>query len=236
MPDPLMNDDFGDLQGRVESPTDAHSRLNLDRAIAYQAPLEDPIRKGELNPERELPESGSPQLNRTARQVGSAIGGVVSQARRLPQSARNGLYVVRDRAQEMGNHASDQITGSAASLAGNAQERIREFGDVAREAGERAQQRVGEMLDMAEVRARELLDKADELTGYLAARTNELKLDLDDRTRELRDAARIRAIELRDRAQRAVRERPLETLGCLAAAAFIVGVSLRIARSRNASH
>src|SRR5579859_4480311 len=99
MPDPLMNDDFGDLQGRVESPTDAQSRLNLDRAIAYQAPLEDPIRKGELNPERELPESGSPQLNRTARQVGSAIGGVVSQARRLPQSARNGLYLVRDRAQ-----------------------------------------------------------------------------------------------------------------------------------------
>lgn len=239
MADPLENDDFDDFGSRAGVPLDIDTRTNLAESTAYQPPLEDPIRKGELRADRELPESGNAQLNRTARQVGSALGGVVSQARRLPDSARRGLHLVRDRAQGITEQTAGQVSGSASSLAANAQERIREVGDVARQAGERAQQRAGEWMDFAEARARELMDKTlnktDEFTTYLAERTEGLRRDIDERTRELRNDARIRVFEARLRARYAIREHPLEILGCVAGAAFVVGVALRIVRSRNAS-
>jgi ElaB/YqjD/DUF883 family membrane-anchored ribosome-binding protein len=220
MPDPLLNEDFGDVESRSASGTGT--------TTAYQAPLEDPIRKGELDPNRELPESGNSRLNRTAEQVGGAIGTVVSQAKRLPNSARRGLHLVRDRAQDLKGQTADQISGSASSLASNAQGRMRELGN-------RAEQRAGEWMDAAEERGRALLDKADQITSRLADRGSELKAELDARTRELRDDARVKAAEVRLRSRQLVQERPLECLGCIAGAAFIVGVALRIVRSRNAS-
>jgi ElaB/YqjD/DUF883 family membrane-anchored ribosome-binding protein len=232
MPDPLINDDFGDVPSRSGS-AGLESRQSV--GTVYQPPLEDPIRKGYISPDRELPEAGSPQLNRTARQVGGAIGGVVSQARRLPDSARRGLHLVRDRAQEIGEKTAGQISGSASSLAGNAQERIQGLQDAARQAGERAQQRAGEWMDLAEESARVLLNITDEFATYLAERTEELKQEIDQRGRELRNNARIRAYEMRLRARHTVREYPLETLGCAAGAAFILGAALRISRSRNAN-
>jgi len=198
--------------------------------------MPDPLMQtGEMNPDRQLPEGGSPWLNHTAQQVGGTLGRVVSQARRVPDSARHGLHLVRNRAQEVSEQAAGQISSSASSLAGNAQQRIREIEGVAREATERAQQRAAEWIDFAEERGRVLLDKADELAAYVSQRSAVLKQELDQRTRELRENAHLRALELRDRSERMVRERPLETLGCLAAAAFVLGVSLRIVRSRNAS-
>ena len=237
MADPLINDGFGDFESRRAN-AGMESRQSV--GTAYQPPLEDPIRKGNITPDRELPEAGSPQLNRTARQVGGAIGGVISQARRLPNSARRGLHLVRDRAQEISGQTAGQISGSASSLAGNAQERIRGLQDTARQAGERAQQRAGELLDLAEDRARVLLDrtldKTDELATYFAGRTEELKQELDERSRELRNNVRIRVYEMRLRARQTVREYPLETLGCVAGTAFVLGVALRIVRSNNANH
>jgi ElaB/YqjD/DUF883 family membrane-anchored ribosome-binding protein len=236
MADPLINDDFADVESRSRSAAADSAQVG---GSAYQPPLEDPIRKGNISPERELPEAGSSQLNRTARQVGGAIGGVVSQARRLPDSARRGLHLVRDRAQELGEQTAGQISGSASSLAGNAQERIRGLQDTARQAGERAQQRAGELMDLAEERARVLLDKTrdktDELATYFAGCTEELKQEIDQRGRELSNNARVRVYEMRLRARHTVREYPLETLGCVAGAAFILGVALRITRSHNAN-
>ena len=235
MPDPLMNEDFSDVESPSASATEPVG--SLGRMPAYQAPLEDPIRKGELDASRELPEAGNSRLNRTAEQVGGAIGTVVSQARRLPDSARRGLHVVRDRAQDLKGHAADQVTSSASSLASTAQERVRDLSETARQAGERAQQRVSELagglMDMAEERGRVLLDKADELSSYVSERTEELKQQLDERTRELREKARLRAQEASLRARQVVRERPLECLGCVAGAAFLLGITLRIMRSRN---
>lgn len=223
MPDPLLNEDLGTVEDQNSS------------AVAYQAPLEDPIRKGAMNLDRQLPEGGSPQLNRAARQVGGAIGGMVSQARRLPNTARRGLHLVRNRAQDVGAQSAERLSGSASSLADAAQVRIRGWEDAARGARERAQQRAGEWMDLAEERGRALIDKADELTRFVADRTAELKDRLDDRTRELRDEARVRVEELRANAQTTIRRYPLQTLGCIAGAAFLLGVSLRIVRSRNAS-
>jgi ElaB/YqjD/DUF883 family membrane-anchored ribosome-binding protein len=160
---------------------------------------------------------------------------VVSQTRRLPDSARRGLHLVRDRTQEIGEKTARQISGSASSLAGNAQERILGLQDAARQAGERAQQRASELMDLAEECARVLVDRTDEIAAYLAQRTEGLKQEIDQRGRELRNNARIRVYEMRLRARHTVREYPLETLGCLAGAAFIFGVALRIARSRNAN-
>jgi ElaB/YqjD/DUF883 family membrane-anchored ribosome-binding protein len=170
-----------------------------------------------MRPERELPEAGNPRLNRTAEQIGSALGKAVTQARRVPDTARRGLHVVRDRAQEAGDGAAAQISNSASSLAESAQRRAREFADVAEERG------------------RVLLDKADDLTQNVAQRANEIKQQLDEHTRELRAKAKLNVQQAQWRGQRLIQERPIHVLAGIAGAAFLLGVSLRIVRSRNAS-
>lgn len=216
MADPLHSNDFRDV-GLEE---------NRRSQVTYQAPLEDSIKI--MNPERQLPKGGNHRLNRTAEQIGGTLGKVVSQARRAPESARRGLHVVRDRAQEVSTSTANQVSSSAASLADNAQQRARAI-------AEEAQRRGAELLDAAEARGRVLLDKADDVTRNIVERASDLKQQVDERTRELRQAARLRANEARQTAQRLIRERPLHLLGTVAAAAFIAGVSLRIVRSRNAS-
>ena len=186
------------------------------------------IATGEMNPERQLPEGGNHRLNRAAEQIGGTLGKVVSQARRAPESARRGLHVVRDRAQDVGTTAANQVSSSASVLADNAQQRARAI-------REEAQRRGAELLDAAEVRGRRLLEKADDIAQNVAQRASELKQLIDERSRELQQAARLRAQQARLRAERLIQERPLHVLGGIAAAAFIAGVSLRIVRSRNAS-
>jgi len=207
----LRSGDFRDV-GTGTSPA-VGAGLEQDSNLAYQARIEDPIRKGNINPERQLPEAGNHRLNRTAVQIGGALGKVVSQARRAPKSARRGLHVVRDRAQEAGASAAT----SASSLA------------------ESAQQRGALLLDAAEARGRILLDKAEALTRNVAERASQVKQQLGDRSRELQQAARLRTQQAKIKAGHLINERPLQVLGGIAAAAFITGVSLRIVRSRNAS-
>jgi ElaB/YqjD/DUF883 family membrane-anchored ribosome-binding protein len=228
MADPLHKDDFHGVGVRTTAPIGTGCGENGGNRVAYQAPLEDPIRKARMNPERQLSVGGNPRLTRTAAQIGGALGRAVSQARNVPDSARRGLYVVRDRAQQASDHAVDQISSQASSLADTAQQRAREIAD-------KAQQRGRELIDAAEVRGRVLLDKADDVSQQVAKRTTELKEQLDDRTRQLRAAARLRAEEVRLKGLRLLREHPLEVLGGVAAAAFVTGVMLRIVRSQNAS-
>jgi ElaB/YqjD/DUF883 family membrane-anchored ribosome-binding protein len=190
---------------------------NPRNALGNGVPLQDPIITDGMRPERELPEPGNARLNRTAEQIGSALGRAVTQARRVPETARRGLHVVRDRAQEAGDGAAAQISTSASSLAESAQRRAREF------------------VDVAEERGRVLLDKADDLSQNVTQRAGEIKQQLDERTRELRAKARLNVQQARWRGERLIQERPLHLLAGIAGAAFAVGVSLRIMRSRNAS-
>jgi ElaB/YqjD/DUF883 family membrane-anchored ribosome-binding protein len=217
MADPLHNRDFPELGTRTTDPVGTGLEEDRSDVLAYQAPLEDPILKGEMNPERQLPEGGNQRLNRTAEQIGSALGKAVNQARRAPETARRGLHVVRDRAQDARSNATDQLSSSASSLA------------------ESAQQRAKELVDVAEERGRVLLDKAEDLGQRVSQKGSELKQQLDERTREMRAQARLHAQEARLRSERLIEEKPLHVLGGIAIAAFILGVSLRIVRSRNAS-
>ncbi|PYY15792.1 MAG: hypothetical protein DMG61_06155, partial [Acidobacteria bacterium] len=110
MADPLQKDNF-------QFPSvDEELEENRGRVIAYQAPRQDPIRKRAtvsgtdtgldfVSPDRQLPEGGSRRLNRAAEQLGGAVGRAVSQARRVPDSARERLHLVRDRAQRVGSTA-----------------------------------------------------------------------------------------------------------------------------------
>ena len=239
MADPLHNDD-----GRSYI---RHGELNRGSRVSYDAPLEDPIRWAEMNADRELPDPKSEYPNhqleedrlvRVAEQIGGVLGKSVSQARRVPGSAKRGIHLVSDRAKDMASDAVGQISSSASYLAGNAQQRTEVLMDLVQfrlhEFTEMAQERAQEFMDFAEERGRVFLDKADELGQQICERTSELKQELDERTRELRMNARMRVEEAKFRAERVVRERPLHVLGGVAAAAFILGVSLRIVRSRNA--
>ena len=238
MADPLHNDDGRNYSRRAE--------LNRGSRVAYE-PIEDPIQGAKVSTDHELPDPGSEypghqleeaRLLRVAQQIGGALGKTVSQARRMPGSARHGIHLVSDRAQEMASEAVGQISSSASSLAGNAQQRAQILSDTAqlrlREFAEMAQQLAGEFMDVAEERGRLLLDKADEMGQQILDRTSELKRELDERTRELRVNARMRVEDAKFRAERLARERPLHVLGAIAAAAFMLGISLRIVRSRNA--
>jgi ElaB/YqjD/DUF883 family membrane-anchored ribosome-binding protein len=238
MADPLHNNAVRDFNQRAE--------LNRGSRVAYQ-PLEDPLHTSGLSTDRELPDPRreypyhqlrEDRLVRVAEQIGGALGKTVSQARRMPGSARHGIHLVSDRAQEMASDAVGQISSSAASLAGNAQQRTEALLDLVQsrllEFTEMTQQRAEELMEVAEKRGRIFLDRADELGQQICERTGELKQELDERTRELRMNARMRVEDAKYRTERVVRERPLHVLGGIAAAAFILGVSLRIVRSRNA--
>jgi ElaB/YqjD/DUF883 family membrane-anchored ribosome-binding protein len=227
MADPLRSNAVRDFNQRAE--------LNRGSRVANQ-PLEDPLHASGLSADRELPDPRSEypyhqlpedRLVRVAEQIGGALGKTVSQACRMPGSARHGIHLVSDRAQEMASDAVGQISSSAASLAGNAQQRTEALLDL-------VQSRLQELMEVAEKRGRIFLDRADELGQQICERTSELKQELDERSRELRLNARMRVEDAKYRAERVVRERPLHVLGGIAAAAFILGVSLRIVRSRNA--
>jgi ElaB/YqjD/DUF883 family membrane-anchored ribosome-binding protein len=239
MADPLHNRDFPELGTRTTDPVGTGVEENRDDTVTYEAPLEDPIRKGEMYESSTLENAGNPRLNRTAEQIGTALGKTVSQVKRAPETARRGLHVVRNRAQEAQSNATDQLSSSASSLADTAQQRAREFASTAqqraRELADTTKRRAGELADAAEERGRVLLDKADELSDRVAERGKELRDQLEARTREARAQARLKAQQARLQSERLIQEKPLHVLGGIAAAAFLLGVSLRIVRSRNAS-
>lgn len=213
MADPLHKD-FLDNEARRAGSAGLEQRGNT---IAYEAPLEDPIRKRRMDPERELPEGGNPRLNRAAEQIGTAMGKAVSQARRAPETAKRGIHVVRDHAQNMKTGATDSAQQKARELSANAQRKAQE------------------LMDVAEERGRALLDKADDVSRRVAHKGSELRQQLDDRAHELKAEARLRLQEARLRGWRLIHEKPLHVLGGIAGAAFVLGVSLRIVRSRYAS-
>jgi ElaB/YqjD/DUF883 family membrane-anchored ribosome-binding protein len=238
MADPLHNQEFPEIGTRTTAPVGTGLEETRIDALAYEAPLEDPILKGEMNPDRQLPEGANQRLNRTAEQIGSALGKAVNQARRAPETARRGLHIVRERAQDASSNAADQLSTSTSSLAETAQQRARDFAGTAqqkaRDLSSTAQRRAKELVDVAEERGRVLLDRAEDLGQRVSQKGTELKQQLNETTREVRAQTRLRAKEARLRSERLIEEKPLHVLGGIAAAAFVLGVSLRIVRSRNA--
>ena len=238
MADPLHNRDFPEVGTRTTRPLGNGLEENHVDAVVYQPPLEDPIRNDRRYAAR-MEAAGNPRLNRTAEQIGTALGKTVSQVKRAPETARRGLHVVRSRAQEAQSNATDQLSSSASTLADTAQRRARDFASTAqqktRELADTTSRRARELADAAEVRGRALLDKADELGGRVAERGKELRDQLEARTHEARAQAQLKAQQARLQGERFIQEKPLHVLGGIAAAAFLLGVSLRIVRSRNAS-
>lgn len=228
MADPLQREDL-----RYPS-VDEELEESRGKVMAYQAPREDLISRSApftgidtevdvASPDRQLPEGGNRRLNRAAEQVGGAMGRVVSQARRVPDLARQRLHLVRDRAQEMKSSAE----GSASSIVETAQDRARLLAMT-------AQDKARDLMDRVEERGRAALDEVDQLSRKAAERMSHFKEDMEERSRELRTKAWLRAEQMRMRSQNIVREHPLEVLGCIAGAAFLAGVSLRIVRAKNA--
>jgi ElaB/YqjD/DUF883 family membrane-anchored ribosome-binding protein len=234
-----------DIKSNAGRPQSQDQILDADRELPAEIPI--------LDPQRELERgetAGNGRLNRTAEQIGGALGQAVNQARRAPANARQRLHVVRNRAAQVSSHAAEDISTSASSLAENAQQKARQVADQAqqkaRELGDNAQQKARDLArtaqekardlaDAAEQRGRVIADKAGEIGDRVQQRAGEIKQQLDSRTRELRAEARFRADQVRLRGEHIIHERPLEALGCIAAGAFALGVILRIARSRNAS-
>lgn len=69
----------------------------------------------------------------------------------------------------------------------------------------------------------------------LLNRAEEIGDQVRRRARELQQAGTLRVQEARRRSERLVRERPLHVLAAIGCAAFVIGVALRIVRSRHAS-
>src|ERR1051326_3045340 len=149
MADPLHNRDFPELGTRTTEPVGTGLEESRGDTVTYQAPLEDPIRKGEMYESRTPENTRNPRLNRTAEQIGTALGKTVSQVKRAPETARRGLHVVRNRAQEAESNATDRKSTSASSLANTAQQRARELATT-------TQQRARELADTTKRRASEL--------------------------------------------------------------------------------
>ena len=232
MADPLQKDDFRSL------PVDEELDENSGTAMAPPARSEDPIRRYATasrsdvglnlpSPDWQLPEGGNRRLKRAAEQVGGAVGRAVVQARRVPESARDRLHLVRDRVLQASNAAADRISGSASSLVDAAEQRARNLSAATEE-------KARDFIDRAEVRARVALDEVDELGRKAAERASRIKQDVEERSRKWRMKARLRTGQIRMQGERLVEQHPLEVLGCIAGAAFLAGISLRIVRARNA--
>jgi len=230
MAGPLHEDDF-----RFPF-VEAELEENRGKTIAYQAPLEDPIRKHPLaskpkyferiSPERHWPEGGDSRLHRAAERIGGAIGSAVSRAQRVPDSARQRVHLVRDRGRRARKTTEDRISNSASSLADASQQRARHLVATVHE-------QARDWMDRAEERGRAALDEVVELRKKATERATQFKGQVEERSRELQRKARLRAEEIGMRSKMMIHEHPLEVLGGIAGAAFLAGVSLRIVRSHH---
>ncbi|HEX6497197.1 MAG TPA: hypothetical protein VF018_17050 [Acidobacteriaceae bacterium] len=238
MADPLHRDEVRDFEvSDVATPVSPGERSGGNRV-----PLHDPVLQGlnnplsgTMNPERQLEADfhGNRRLNRTAESIGGGLGRAVSRARRMPESARRGLHVVRDRASAASGEAAESLSASASSLADSARHKAEELRVTAEQHGHELREKARELRNKAGELGESISTRASELGDNVQRQAGELKRQVEVRSRELRAQARLKTQEARLRGKLLVHERPLETLGGIAAGAFITGVVLRIVRSRN---
>jgi ElaB/YqjD/DUF883 family membrane-anchored ribosome-binding protein len=115
-----------------------------------------------FTPERTLPESRNPRLNRTAESIGSALGTTVGKM-------RSGLSLVRDREQEMQRDLSETLSQKAETLSAAATEKAELFGDVVEE------------------KASQVFNAAQEQWEAISEKTRERVVELRRQAAELRD-------------------------------------------------
>ena len=159
-------------------------------------------------PDRTLPPPQNPRLNRTAESIGTALGSTVGRM-------RNGMSLVTGNLADTGASLSDKISQKASGISQKAADLQETVRTQAQDLTSSVRDRAGQFGDI-------LQDKSEEL----AAATQE-------QLRQLRERARQRLIEARHRAAVLRQDHPLELIGGFAAAAFVIGVALRVWRSTN---
>ncbi len=133
------------------------------------------------------------------------LGNVVGRAVATARRGKGRLLVMRSRAQEVAGQPGEELSTGA----------------------ERAKRSARDLVDKARERASEIADEVQEraikFTRTAGQRASDLQLKFSDAGRRTRI-----------RTQEYVKENPLQTLGIIAGSAFVAGVVIRLARSRNA--
>jgi ElaB/YqjD/DUF883 family membrane-anchored ribosome-binding protein len=133
------------------------------------------------------------------------LGNVVGRAVATARRGNGKLLVMKSRAQEVATQPAGELSTGA----------------------QRAKRSARDLVDKARERASEIADNVQEraikFTRTAGQRASDLQLKLSDAGRRTRV-----------RTQEYVKENPLQTLGIIAGSAFVAGVVLRLARSRNA--
>jgi ElaB/YqjD/DUF883 family membrane-anchored ribosome-binding protein len=133
------------------------------------------------------------------------LGNVVGRAVATVRRRKGKLLVMKSRAQEVAARSGEELSTGA----------------------ERAKSSARDIVNKARQRALEVADNAREravkFTRTAGRRASDLQLKFSDAGRRTRI-----------RTQEYVKENPLQTLGIIAGSAFVTGVVLRLARSRNA--
>jgi ElaB/YqjD/DUF883 family membrane-anchored ribosome-binding protein len=151
-------------------------------------------------------------LHDRAVQLGNVVGRAVATARR----GKGKLLVMKSRAQEVAGQPGEELSTGAERAKSSARDVVNKTRERASQVAEDAQQRFSEIADDVQRRAIKFKKTA-------AQRASDLQLKASDAGRRVR----IRTEEY-------VKENPLQALGIIAGSAFVVGVVLRLARSRNA--
>ena len=157
-----------------------------------------------VDPERELPPAAE-RANPRLNEAAEAIGSALGSATRQVQNARDRFTVIRGGGP--GSSPAEQIRQTADELKQAAQEKVEDMRQRASMAVEQARIEAGAKLEDARVKASRL-------------------------TQDAVDSASERARMLRRRAARLTRERPLAVIGVIGAAAFLLGIILRVRRGK----
>ena len=159
-----------------------------------------------LDPERELPPATT-QTNPRLNEAAEAIGGALGSATRQVQNVRDRFTVIRGGGVQGGPSATEQIRQTAQEKMQTAQEKVAEL-----------RERAGTAVEQARIQATAKLEEARATASRMA--------------REARGMATERARMVRQRAARLTEERPLAVLAGIAAAAFLLGIFLRVGRGK----
>jgi ElaB/YqjD/DUF883 family membrane-anchored ribosome-binding protein len=155
-----------------------------------------------LDPERELPPATT-RTNPALNEAAEAIGGALGGVTRQVQKARDRFQVIRGGGVQGGLSASEQLKHGAQEKMQAAQEKVGEI-----------RKRAGTAVEQARIQAEIKLEEARAKASRMA--------------REARERARV----MRQRAAHLTAERPLAVLAGIGAAAFLLGIFLRVGRGK----
>ena len=163
---------------------------------------------GFVQPDRTLPPAHNPRLNRTAESIGTALGSTVGRM-------RSGMSLVKGNLAETGMELTDKLSEKATDLSQKAAGIKESVRNQAQGFTSSLREQAGQFGDMVQDKTQQIVE------------TTQASLE------ELRERARQRLIEARHRAAVLRQDHPLELIGAFAAAAFVIGIAMRVWRSNN---